>query len=73
MSVEVSREPEFSSGIPQKVFSGDDVQSTLEVFDSRRYDVAHDGQRFILARNVIEGTPRVTAIQQWPALIPSQK
>ena len=73
MSVEVSSGPVFSSGIPQKVFSGDDVQTALEVFDSRRYDVAHDGQRFVIARNVIEGTPRVTAIQQWPALIPQQK
>jgi Tol biopolymer transport system component len=69
MSVAVSKEPDFSTGAPQRLFSGDEIQAELVAYGDRTYDVAADGQRFLVVRRVIEGEPRVTAIQNWPALL----
>ena len=62
-------EPDFSVGIPQKLFSGEGLQAELAAFGDARYDVAPDGERFVIVKTVFEGEPAITAIQNWPAIL----
>ncbi len=69
MVTSVRTEPDFSVGIPQKLFSGEGLQAELAAFGDARYDVAPDGERFVIVKTVFEGEPAITAIQNWPAIL----
>lgn len=65
MAVPVRVYPDFAPGIPQKLFSGQDVDSKMIKFDDSLYDAAPDGSRFVVVRSSQTGTPEIVAQQNW--------
>jgi hypothetical protein len=65
MAVPVSIYPGFAPGIPQELFSGQDIDSKMIKFDDALYDVAPDGTRFVVVRSNQTGTPAIVTEQNW--------
>ena len=65
MAVPVSIYPSFSPGIPQELFSGQDIDSKMIKFDDALYDVAPDGKHFVVVRSNQTGMPAIVAEQDW--------
>ncbi len=65
MAVPVSIYPGFSPGMPQELFSGQDIDSAMIKFDESLYDAAPDGKRFVVVRSSQTGTPSIVAQQNW--------
>jgi hypothetical protein len=61
----VSIYPSFSPGIPQELFSGQDIDSKMIKFDDALYDVAPDGKHFVVVRSNQTGMPAIVAEQDW--------
>jgi len=47
------------------LFTGEEVQATLEFFGNAMYDVTADGERFAVIRNETTGTPVIQVTQNW--------
>ncbi|MGE5835187.1 MAG: protein kinase domain-containing protein, partial [Acidobacteriota bacterium] len=61
MAVEITLEPRFSMGIPRPLF-----EPKVRGFTPFQYDVAPDGQRFLILRAVTDRhVPSLTLIQNW--------
>ena len=73
MAVPVEVEPRFQRDTPRTLFSGDAVgMPRILGFDSPRYDVAPDGQRFVVVQQVQQTQeraqlPTITVIENWHA------
>ena len=65
MAVPVSIYPGFAPGIPQELFSGQDIDSKMIKFDDALYDVAPDGTRFVVVRSNQTGMPAIVTEQNW--------
>ena len=65
MVVEVSTEPSVMLGTPRELFSG--RPNGLLFQPARRYDVAADGQRFVMVQQVGESVeaPGITVVENW--------
>ena len=51
---------------PQSLFTASDVQSPLlSPFGEALYTPAGDGERFLVVRRPVEGTPTVNAMLNW--------
>ena len=62
MAVEVSTQGIFSPGIPEALFSKEQVNPRA----GSGYDVSADGQRFVLVQNVVGGEiPTITVVLNW--------
>ena len=65
MAVSVGTGADFEVGKPQALFS-----TSLKNASGARYDVAPDGQRFLLNRPIgDESSPPITLVQNWTALL----
>jgi serine/threonine-protein kinase len=69
MAVSVGYTPEFSPGIPEKLFDAKGSSVDLQEFSEPLYAVGSDGRRLIVVQTAVRGTPRLTAIQNWPKLV----
>jgi hypothetical protein len=58
MAVAIETEPAFTAGIPKELFKGRYLQS----HPLRSYDVAPDGQRFLMIRDVSQPEEPITEI-----------
>jgi len=65
MSVQVRTVPSFNVGVPQQLFSGRKVGSTMLAFDTPLWDVAPDGKRFVVIRNAEASARTIVAEQDW--------
>ena len=68
MAVPVETEPGFVAGAPKLLFRGDDVGTDLMavVIQNRRlYDVAPDGERFVVVRGAGQGTSEMILVENW--------
>ncbi|MDA2925775.1 protein kinase [Acidobacteria bacterium AH-259-G07] len=66
MAVPVQTRPGFRMDIPYQLFTGEQVGTSLssDPFNPI-YDVAPDGERFVVVQNVAEGTTTITIVQSW--------
>jgi hypothetical protein len=60
MAVDIMLEPHFSAGIPRPLF-----EPKLRAFTPFQYDVAPDGQRFLVLRSVVNQSEPLTLVQNW--------
>ena len=70
MAVSITTEPTFEHGVPERLFSGADVGTHLRPPMnrwSRYYDVAPDGQRFVVVQGVLAGRNDVVLVRNWAA------
>ena len=68
MAVPVETEPGFVAGAPKMLFRGDDVGTDLlaVVIQNRRlYDVAPDGERFVVVQGAGQGTSEMVLVENW--------
>ena len=68
MAVDVDTSEEFEHGTPYKLFSGADVETDLlpGLFGFNYYfDVAPDGQRFLVVKGVGQGRSDVVLVRNW--------
>ncbi len=68
MAVEITTEPELRASPPIELFTGDQVGTNLRpLFNNfgRHYDVAPDGERFIVVQGVERGRNEVVVVQNW--------
>ena len=65
MSVQVRTVPSFSVGVPQQLFSGRKIGSTMLRFDTPLWDVAPDGKRFVVIRDAEAGARTIVVEQDW--------
>lgn len=68
MAVPVEYTPQFSPGMPQKLFAAKGSSLDLQEFSEALYAVGPDGRRLIAVQTAVRGNPRLTAIQNWPKL-----
>jgi WD40 repeat protein len=69
MVVSIETEPGFRAGVPQQLFAGDYVANSG---DGNTYDVAPDGQRFLMVKLVGEverSQPQFVFAQNWLAAV----
>lgn len=68
MAVPVTTDPTFTVGKATTLF-----RTTLPaVAQGATYDAAGDGQRFLMAVPVVNTTPPITTVLNWPSLINSK-
>ena len=61
----VTRTPEFSAGSPHPLFSHSGL---VYEFPEQQYDVAADGQRFVVIETLVgEGPRTIRVVQNWYA------
>ena len=67
MVVPVTTSADFRAGLPQSLFTGEQVGALFGADGfGRQYDVTNDGQRFVVVQTVEEqATPMITVVQNW--------
>jgi hypothetical protein len=75
MAVSVMTKPAFEAGTPYVIFSDDQLDGELvgnPIFP--RYDVASDGQRFVMIQQAdAEKTPTITVVENWASEFEGQR
>ncbi len=62
MVVGITTEPTFTQGSPAVLFTGNYQQTS---FGNPQYDVAPDGQRFLMIKQEQTGVTQINVIQNW--------
>jgi Tol biopolymer transport system component len=72
MAMSVQTLPTFRPDVPHALFSGKTVNSSMLVLGSALYDVAPDGNRFVVVRDGKIGPRNIVAEQDWLTKIQRQ-
>jgi len=59
--VSIKTEPTFTAGSPAVLFTGNYLTGTT----NRQYDIAPDGQRFLMIKQEQTGVTQINVVQNW--------